>query len=148
MLRGKILQPPPAAAFSVLPDASDDFHSPVGCPWSIVGITQDLSPQRIHAVADVMPRTGLRYSAPELAEGEVHDLQAVQIVKAMQDVNAFCLAPWEPLGQAEVVLCRPLVGESDDTKVDVDNVSQLILQGFIVGSEIRQQDVGLFIVSL
>lgn len=148
MHRGEILQLPPAAAFPVLPNAGDDFHSPVGRSRGIVSITQDLSPQRIHAVADVMPRTGLCHSAPELAEGEVHDLQAVQIMEAVQDVDAFFLVPWEPLGQAEVVLYRPLVGESDDTKVDVDIVPQLVLQSFIVGREIRQQDVGLFIVSL
>lgn len=67
----------------------------------------------------------------------MNDLEAVQIVEAVEDVDAFGLVPWKPLSSTKIVLCRPFVRKGDDTQVDVDIVPQLVLEGFIVGGKIR-----------
>jgi hypothetical protein len=71
-------------------------------------------------MTDMVPGAGLRSPATILGHGDVDYLDAMQVVKSVEDINAFGMVPRETLSCPQPVLGCPFVRECNNTIIDVD----------------------------
>lgn len=58
---------------------------------------------------DVVPAPGLRLPISVLAERQVHYLETVQVMEAVEYVYALAMVPWEPLRGSQTMIGCPRV---------------------------------------
>ena len=80
-------------------------------------------------MADMFPLPALGPSELVFVHGDVDDLQAVEIVVAVDDVDAARSVPGEGLGRVQVVGRDVAVGQADDAAVDVQGVPEGCFEG-------------------